>query len=442
MAARFGPVLARVLIISVVLCPRAFDARVQAADTPAVHVAHVESIIHPVSAEFMIHALDEADRTGASLVVFTLSTPGGLVDSTRDIVTRMLAARTPVAVFVTPAGARAASAGFILTIAADIAAMAPGTHIGAAHPVGAGAGGEKMDETTAEKIRSDVAAYVRTLASGRKRNVALAEEAVNTSRAFTQTEALGASPPLIDLVATDVSDLLKQLDGRAVTRFDGTTVTLDLDDAPIVRVEMSTRQRILSAIAHPNIAFLLLSLGMLGLVVELWSPGAVFPGVVGAVSLLLGLFSLQVLPVNYAGVLLIALGTLLLVLEIKITSYGLLTGAGIASLAFGAMILMDSSQPELSLDLWFVLPIVVAVAGIAMLLARLGFRAQQQAPTTGVMGMIGATAETITAMEPGRLGHVKFRGEIWRAIAAEPIPPGALVVVTGVAGLTVTVRLA
>jgi membrane-bound serine protease (ClpP class) len=408
---------------------------------PVVHVASVDSIIHPVSAEFIIQSLDAADRGGASLIVFTLSTPGGLVDSTRDIVTRMLAAKTPVAVFVMPSGARAASAGFILTIAADIAAMAPGTHIGAAHPV-AGGSGEKVDDTMAEKLRSDVAAYVRTLASGRKRNVALAEEAVNTSRAFTETEALKASPPLIDLVATDVPDLLRQLHGRVVTRFDGSTVTLGTDVATIVRAEMSTRQRILSAIAHPNIAFLLLSLGMLGLVVELWSPGAIFPGVIGALSLLLALFALQVLPVNYAGVLLIALGTLLLILEIKVTSYGLLTVAGLVSLVFGAMILVDSPQPELRIDLWFVLPIALAFAGIAMLLVRLGLSAQRQPAVTGAAGMIGAPAETMTPVAPGGVGQVKFRGELWRATANEPIAPGARVIITSVDGLTLTVRRA
>ena len=299
-----------------------------------------------------------------------------------------------------------------------------------------------IERSVAEKMRADVAAYVRTLAAGRKRNVALAEEAVNSSRAFTETEAFGAAPPLIDLVAADVTELLRKLDGRVVTRFDGSTVTLDTDAASIVPVEMSTRQRILSTIAHPNIAFLLLSLGMLGLVVELWSPGAIFPGVIGAVALLLALFALQVLPVNYAGVLLIALGVLLLILEIKVTSYGLLTVAGLVSLVFGAMILMDSPQPELRIDLWFVLPIALALAGIAMLLVRLGVTAQRQPAVTGAAGMNGAPAETMTAVAPGGIGQVKFRGELWRATAIEPIASGARVVIISVDGLTLTVRRA
>src|SRR5260370_31908713 len=204
---------------------------------PVVYVAEVDGIIHPVSAEYMIATMDRADRAGATLVVFTLRTPGGLMDSTRDIITRMLASRTPVALFIGPSGARAASAGFILTIAADVAAMAPGTHIGAAHPV-AGSG-ERMDETMAKKVAADVAAYARTLANKRHRNVALAEEAVNSSRAFTEVEALNASPPLIDLVVSDLPELLRTLDGRAVTRFDGATVVLRTAGARVVPIAMT-----------------------------------------------------------------------------------------------------------------------------------------------------------------------------------------------------------
>jgi membrane-bound serine protease (ClpP class) len=410
------------------------------ASTPVVYVANVNSIIHPVSAEYIVQTLDLADQAGAAIVVFTLATPGGLVDSTRDIVTRMLAAKTPVAVFVTPPGARAASAGFILTIAADVAAMAPGTHIGAAHPVTGG--GEKMDETMSKKATADVAAYVRTLAAGRKRNVALAEAAVNDSRAFTEQEALGASPPLIDLVATDVADLLRRLHGRELRRFDGTTTRLNTAGATLVPFEMSTRQRVLSAIAHPNIAFMLLSLGILGLTVELWSPGAIFPGVVGALSLLLAFFALQLLPVNYAGLLLIALGVLLLTLEIKVTSYGLLTAGGAVSLVFGAMILMDASEPDLRLSLRFVLPVVLAFVGISAFLVRLAVIAQRRQPVGGNSIMIGAVGNAVTPVQPGEHGQVKVRGEIWRATSADPIAPGSRVVVTHLDGLTLTVRQA
>ena len=254
----------------------------QGPTSPVVYSAEVDSIIHPASARYMIDTIDRADEANAELLVFTLRTPGGLVDSTRDIVTKMIAARTPIAVFVAPSGARAASVGFIITIAADIAAMAPGTHIGAAHPVSGS--GAVMDETTSKKAAEDVAAYVRTIAGPRGRNAQLAEQAVLESKAFTDDEAMKATPPLIDVVATSLDDLLKKLDGRTVKRFDGRIATLRTASATVVPIQMTLRQRILSAIAHPNIAYILLSLGTLGLTIELWSPGAVLPGVVGGLS--------------------------------------------------------------------------------------------------------------------------------------------------------------
>jgi len=406
---------------------------------PIVYTAVVDGIIHPVSADYMIQTMDQADRAGAALVVFTLRTPGGLVDSTRDIITRMLASKTPVVVFVGPAGARAASAGFLLTIAADVAAMAPGTHIGAAHPVSAG-GNEPVSETMEKKQTADVAAYARTLAEGRRRNVKLAELAVQESQAFTEREALEASPPLIDLIAPDVPELVRRLQGRAVRRFDNTMVDLATAGASFVSIEMSRRQQVLGAIAHPNIAFMLLSLGILGITIELWSPGAVLPGVVGAISLLLAFFALQLLPVNYAGLLLIVLGLLLLALEIKVTSYGLLTGGGLVSLVFGAMILIDAPEPELRLSFRFVLPVVLGFAGIGLFLVRLAVISQRSAPVSGAAGMIGALGQALTAIEPARAGQVHVRGEIWRALSGESIAPGERVRVSSLDGLTVTVR--
>ena len=409
-----------------------------ASDQPAVYAADVDSIIHPVSAEYMIETMARADRDGAALVVFTLRTPGGLVESTRDIITHMLAAKTPVVVFIAPSGARAASAGFLLTIAADVAAMAPGTHIGAAHPVLGN--GEKLDETMAKKAAADVAAYARTLATRRHRNVSLAEEAVNTSRAFTDEEALHATPPLIDLVASDLPDLLRQLDGRTVMRFDGTSVVLTTAGARTTPIAMSVRQRVLSAVAHPNIAYLLLSLGMLGLTIELWSPGAVLPGVVGGLCLLLAFFALQILPVNYAGLLLIGFGVLLLTLELKIPSYGLLTAGGLASFLFGSMILMDTNVPELRVSRRLVVPIVVGVAGIAVVLVRLGVAAQRRETVTGVAGMIGEVGRALTPIEPDGIGRVATHGEIWTARAPESIAAGDPIAVVRVEGLTLTVR--
>ena len=370
-----------ILILVLAIAPARGRAATIPPTPPIVYAADVDSIIHPVSAEYMIATMARADRDDAALVVFTLRTPGGLVDSTHEIVTHMLAAKTPVAVFIAPSGARAASAGFLLTIAADIAAMAPGTHIGAAHPV-AGTG-EKMDDTTSKKAAQDLAAFARTLANHRHRNVALAEEAVNQSRAFTDQEAIAASPPLIDLVASDLPDLLRKLDGRRITRFDGATVVLRTAGAHIVPITMSRRQRFLSAIAHPNVAYILLSLGTLGLTIELWSPGAVLPGVAGGLCLLLAFFAFQILPVNGAGLLLIAFGLALLVLEVKVASYGLLTAGGLASITFGWMILVDTSAPELQVSLRLVLAIVFAVGGIALLLARLAVVSHGQRPLGG-----------------------------------------------------------
>ena len=409
-----------------------------AAKVPLVVIARVDALIHPVSAEYMIDAMDRADADGAAAVVFTLSTPGGLVDSTRSIVSRMIASKTPVVVYVAPAGVHAASAGFIITIAADVAAMAPGTNIGAAHPVSGT--GEQMDETMAKKSAEDLAAYARNLASKRNRNVELCDQAVKESRAFTEAEALSASPPLIDLVAVDLDDLLKQLDGRTVTRFDGSTVVLRTAGAETLALEMSLRQRILSALAHPNIAYLLLSLGMLGLTIELWNPGAVLPGVAGGICLLLAFFTFQVLPVNYAGLLLILFGVALFVLELKVTSYGVLSAGGVISLLFGSMILMDSSAPELQVSLNVIIPVVVGVSAVLIFLVRLAVASQRRRSVTGPSGMIDGEGVALTAFSSGTAGRVATHGEIWRAVADEPVAEGDTVRITAVDGLTLTVR--
>ena len=401
-----------------------------------VYSAEVESIIHPVSAQFMMETIARADAEKAALVVFTLRTPGGLVDATRDIVTKMIAARTPIVVYIAPSGARAASAGFIITIAADVAAMAPGTHIGAAHPVSGG--GAVMDETSSKKAAEDMAAYVRTIATKRGRNAQLAEQAVLQSKAFTEDEALKA--PLIDLVATSRDDLLKKLDGRTVMRFDGSSVTLKTASAPVVSIEMTLRQRILSAIAHPNIAYILLSLGTLGLTIELWSPGAVLPGVVGGLSLLLAFFALQVLPINYVGLLLMLFGLVLLALEIKVTSYGLLAIGGVVSLIFGSLMLIDSPAPELQLSIPLVFSVVLGFTAIAAFLVRLVLTSQRGAPVSGAEGLIGEVGHALEPLAPGATGRVRVHGEIWNAVANEPIASGDRMIVTHVNGLTLTVR--
>jgi len=405
---------------------------------PIVESATVDGIIHPVTSEFMRKAIATADAEGARLIVFTLRTPGGLLDSTRDINNAIIAARTPVAIFVGPSGNRAASAGFLITMAADIAAMAPGTHIGAAHPVTGN--GEKMDEVMSKKATSDTAAYARTLATQRGRNVTLVEQAVVDSRSFTEQEALSASPPLIDVVATDVADLVKKLDGRTVKRFNGASTRLALAGAETRVIDMTMSERVLTAVAHPQVAYLLLTLGTLGLTIELWSPGAIVPGVAGGLCLLLAFFALQVLPVSYAGVLLILFGFALLVLEVKVTSHGLLAVGGITSLLFGSLMLIDSPLPELQIGLRLILPITLSLAGIVLFLVRLGVMAQRAPSVTGESGMLHSTAEALTSIDPGGVGRVSTHGEIWTATSPEPIHAGDRVVVTEVKGLLLTVK--
>ena len=407
---------------------------------PIVETATIDGIIHPVSSEFMRAAIAKADAEDAALIVFTLRTPGGLLDSTRDINSAIIGAKTPVAVFVGPSGARAASAGFLITMAADVAAMASGTHIGAAHPVAGD--GQKVDDTMAKKMASDTAAYARTLATQRGRNVALVEQAVTESRSFTEQEAIGATPPLIDVIAADVPDLLRKLDGRTVKRFNGGTVTLKLANADVRTVEMTLPQQILSALAHPQIAYLLLTLGTLGLTIELWSPGAIFPGIAGGICLLLAFFALQVLPVSAAGLLLMMLGFVLLILEVKIVSHGLLAVGGIASLLFGSLMLIDSPLPEMQIGLRLIVPVTVSLSAIILFLVTLGLRAQSQPSVTGESGMLHSSGQALTSIDPGGVGRVATHGEIWTATAGETINAGDRVVVTAVKGLLLTVKRA
>jgi membrane-bound serine protease (ClpP class) len=404
---------------------------------PAVLVAEVDAIIHPISSEFMVDVMDRADTGQAAAVVFVLRTPGGLLDATRTIVSRMIVARTPIVMFVAPSGARAASAGFILVLASDVAAMAPGTHIGAAHPVSGS--GEKMTDTLEKKAASDMAAYARSLAEARHRNVRLAEEAVTQSRAFTDGEARSAAPPLIDLVATSVDDLVGKLDGRTVARFDGRTVTLHTRGARVERVAMTTRQRLLSAIAHPQVAYILMSLGLLGLTIEMWNPGLVLPGVVGGVSLLLAFFAFQVLPVNEAGFLLIALGVGLLVLELKVPSFGALGIGGACSLVLGSM-LLTRDMPEIAIGAGLVLPIALGFSAVFLFLGRLALAAQRRPAVSGAEGMRGAVGLALTAIAPGAPGQITVHGETWRAVSPHPIAAGDRVEVSAIDGLTLTVH--
>ncbi|MYI75856.1 MAG: nodulation protein NfeD, partial [Acidobacteria bacterium] len=330
------------------------------------------------------------------------------------------------------------SAGFLITIAADVAAMAPGTHIGAAHPVSGT--GQAMDETAAEKAASDVAAYARSLASQRERNVELAEKAVTDSQSFTEREALEAEPPLIDLVAADLDALIDQLDGREVRRWDGDTVTLHTAGARVEQVEMNWRQRLLSAVAHPQVAVLLFSLGTLGLTIELWNPGAILPGIVGGLCLLLAFFAFQILPINYVGLLLILFGLALLVAEMLTATYGLLATGGLVAMVLGALMVIDSPAPEMQLGWPFILPSMLALGLIVMLLTRLGVRSQLTRPVTGSSGMLEQPGRTTEPIPAGGAGTVLTHGELWSATSDEEIGADEPVRVVAVEGMRLVVK--
>jgi membrane-bound serine protease (ClpP class) len=429
---------ATIAAIGWILSAANLAAQESAGHRPPVVVAEYDGIIHPIAREYLDGVIDEADRSGAALVVIILRTPGGLVDSAQAIVSRLIRSRAPVVVFVGPAGARAASAGFVLTLAADVAVMAPGTHIGAAHPVSAG--GAAMDDVTANKAVADMAAWVRSLADARHRNVMLAEMAVTDSRAFTDTEAVTAMPPLVDFVAADVPAVVRRLDGRAVMRFDGRTTTVHTMDAEIRRVDLTRRQQLLSLLAHPEVAYLLLTIGMLGLVVELWNPGATLPGVAGGLCLLLAFFAFQIVPVDTAGILLIVFGIALLVLEVKVPSFGALGVGGTVSLLIGSLMVTRTVPGVTVGTMTVVVPAVIVVAAVAMLLGRLALAAQRQPPASGVERLVGGEGVVRTMVTPGAAGQLDIHGEIWRAISDTPIAPGHPVRVLDRQGLTLIVE--
>jgi membrane-bound serine protease (ClpP class) len=407
-----------------------------AASSPAdIPVVELEGVVHAVSANLVVSALDRADAEGAPLLILRLDTPGGLDTSMRQIVDRILNGKTPVAVFVGPSGARAASAGFIIAMAADIAAMAPGTNIGAAHPV---SGMGEMDEVMSKKLTSDAAAYIRSKAERRGRNVALAEQAVVESKSFTEQEALAGK--LIDLVVRDVPELVKALEGREITRFDGTKTTLHLAGHKTTTIAMNWRQGVLSLIARPEVLFLLLLGALAGLGTEISHPGMIFPGIVGVSCLILFLFATQIIPVNWAGVLLILLAIGLFVAEVKIASYGLLTVGGIAAMILGAMMLVDAPIPELRIGFSTLVPAALAMAAGTLAIVRLVVEAQARKPVTGEAGMLGLTAVADTSLEPE--GFVRVMGERWKAVAEVPIASGERVRIVRVEGLTLRVRKA
>ncbi len=383
----------------------------------------VDAPIHPITSEYIRDAIDRADKENASLVIITLNTPGGLDSSMREIIERILSSKTPVAAYVSPSGGRAASAGFFISIACDIFVMAPGTSTGAAHPVGVSITGQAMDKTMEEKVTHDAASYIKTLAEKRGRNTKLAEDAVRESLSYTEQEALKGE--LIDLVAKDTQEIIDFFDGKRLVRFSGEEEVLDLKNKDIIEIPMTARQKFLITIANPNLAYILLMLGLLGLYFEFSNPGAILPGVLGGIFLLLAIFSFQILPINYVGLLLILLAIGLFILEVKIQSYGILTVGGITAMIIGSIMLIDTPIPEFRPSLKVIIPVALALSLIFIFLIVIAIRAHMKRVYTGKEGLVGEIGVAKSDIKPE--GKVFVHGEIWDAEAAENIPKGAKV---------------
>jgi membrane-bound serine protease (ClpP class) len=401
---------------------------------PAIDILSVADVINPVSAEYITASLNAAIQQGSQALIIQLDTPGGLDKSMRVIIKEMLNSSIPVIVYVAPSGSRAASAGAFITLAAHVAAMAPGTNIGAAHPVAVGSG--EMGKEMAEKVTNDAAAYIKSIAEQRGRNVEWAEKAVRESISASETEAL--QQKVIDLIAVDLNDLLKQLNGRKVTTSSGEHI-LRTEGAALRHVEMSLRQRLLSMLADPNVAYMLLLLGAAGLFFEISTPGVVLPGVIGGISLLLGLYALQMLPVNYAGLALIVLAIIMFIAEIKVTSYGALTIGGIIAMILGSLMLFEAPAPLPGLSLWVIVPSTLLVAAFFVFLVGAALRTLAQRPYSGREGLLHKVGVALTAIDQ-KQGKVFVAGERWDAHSEEPIAQGVEVEVVQMDGMTLLVK--
>ena len=394
----------------------------------------VDDAIHPITEEYIERALAEADRNHDQAVLIELDTPGGFVDSTRTIIEKITTSPVPVIIYVTPSGHRAASAGFFILESADIAAMAPGTNTGAAHPVAGN--GDDIKGTMKEKVENDAAALMRSVTSKRGRNVEVAESTVRQSKSFTEQEALAQK--LIDYVATDEQDLFKQIQGKPFKRFDGHTATLNLVGQPVRMFDMTLKQRILSFIMDPNIAFILLAIGALALYAEFNHPGAVLPGTVGVVFILLAVFALNMLPVRFAAVILIFASFALFALEAKFATHGVLGIGGIVTMVLGGLLLVDAPIPELRVHLWTALAVSVPLGIITIFLMSLALKARRNKVVTGLEGLIGETGIAQTALSPQ--GKVFVHGELWDAVSSVEVAAGQTVVVQRVDGLRLLVQ--
>ncbi len=401
--------------------------------TPNVLKLELDGVVHPLTAENIEQGLQAAAAQHADAVLLRLSTPGGLDTAMRLIIEKIIASPAPVLAWVGPSGSRAASAGFLILLSADVAAMAPGTNTGAAHPVLLGG---KMDELMKQKVEQDAAAYIRSIAGKRGRNAQLAEKGVLESKSFTETEALQNN--LINLIAESPQDLLNKLDGKTIQRFDGRSVTLRLAGAQLVDYEPSARYRFLRRIIDPNIAFILLALGVLGLYVEFSHPGLIFPGVAGAIMFVLGMFALSLLPINWTGAALIILAFVFFVLEAKFMSHGVLAGGGILAMILGALILIDTPIPEMRVKLVTALSVAIPLGLITVFLVRLAIKAWKSKVVTGEAGLLDEIGTAQTDLTPE--GKIFIHGEIWNAVSSAPVPRGGRVRVCAVDGLRLRVE--
>lgn len=419
--------LRAVVLFAIALVAQAVSA------APKVIAVDVDGMVHPITADIVADAINQAKNENASLVLVRLNTPGGLMDAMRATIEKIIASPVPVVTYVAPSGGRAASAGFFILEAGDLAAMAPGTATGAAHPV---LMGTEMDPVMKQKVENDAAAYLRSICARRGRNSELAETAVRESKSFTEHEALDQH--LVDIVAPNEHQLLADLDGRTVTRFDGTTVTLHTSGAQVTEYDRTLRERIIASIADPNIALVLLVIGALGIYVEFSAPGLIFPGVAGAILALLGLSALSVLPINWLGAALILLAFGLFALEVKVASHGILGAGGALALVLGAVMLINSPIPELRIHWVTAIALTLPFSAITVFLLTIAVRARRNKVETGREGMLGQLGSAVTALAPS--GKVFVHGEYWDAVAQHPVAAGAQVRVVGIDRLKLTVE--
>ncbi len=403
-------------------------------------VADLSEIIQPVTARYLLNAMDQAEREHATLLIIRLNTPGGMMDPMREIIMRMLDTRVPVAVLVGPSGARAASAGCLITISSDIAAMSPGTNMGAAHPVSIE--GEKIDEIMSKKIENDTVAWIKSIVEKRGRNADLADKAVRESKSYTEKEALEGH--MIEYVCKDVDDLINQLNGKTIHRFNGQEVTLHLSGQRQKWIPMTSKEKILNLLAHPTVAYLLFMAALLGFYFEFAHPGAIFPGVTGGICLILAFFAFNILPINYAGLMLILLAFGFFIAEVKLQSFGVLGIGGVIALILGSMMLIDAADAALRVPIRIILPVSIGMALIVIFLLRLALGALRRRTVTGEQGIVGEIGQVIEAVHPEGImpaGKIQVHGEYWNAITEEgDFQRGERVIVTTVSGLTLTVK--